>query len=100
MLFMLIERFEHHDMRRVYAHLTRAGRGMPVGLDYLGSWVEVGSARCFQLMQCDDLALLQQWSLHWQGSGMHFECVPVLEGALAAQLMARHGDKNDLPAAS
>lgn len=42
MLFVLIERFDGDDMRPVYAHLARAGRGMPEGLRYLGSWVEVG----------------------------------------------------------
>ena len=29
-------------------------------------------------MRCDDLRLIQQWALEWQGLGMTFEIVPVV----------------------
>src|ERR1700744_2039739 len=80
MLFMVIERFRDDDMVPVYERLRDAGRGMPEGLEFLGSWVEPSFARCFQLMRCDDAALLQQWVLHWRGVGATFEIVPVLTG--------------------
>lgn len=78
MLFMVIERFRDDDMRPVYRRLRDQGRGLPEGLRYLDSWVEPGFARCFQLMDCDDARLLQEWVLHWRGLGVRFEIVPVV----------------------
>jgi hypothetical protein len=56
---------------------ARAGR-FPAGLKYLDSWVEPNFARCFQLMECEDLRQLQQWVLERRGSGITFEFVPVV----------------------
>ena len=78
MLFMIIERFKDQDMLPVYKKLQHNGRMMPHGLKYVDSWVEPNFARCFQLMECDDLRLLQQWILNWRGSGTLFEIVPVV----------------------
>ncbi|WP_375473940.1 DUF3303 domain-containing protein [uncultured Nostoc sp.] len=39
---------------------------MPEGLQYIDSWVEVNFNRCFQLMECNDLRLLQEWIFQWQ----------------------------------
>jgi Protein of unknown function (DUF3303) len=78
MLFMVVERFEKDDMLPVYRRLCEGGRGLPEGLRYLDSWVEPNFARCFQLMECDDLRLLQQWILGWRGTGVTFEIVPVV----------------------
>lgn len=81
MLFMIIERFEKQDMVPIYQHLRDHGRGLPDGLKYVDSWIEPNFARCFQLMQCDDARLLQQWVLHWRGLGATFEIVPVVPSA-------------------
>lgn len=67
MHFMVIERFADDDMVPVYRRLRDAGRGLPDGLTLVSSWIEPGFARCFQLMDCDDLKLLQRWVLHWRG---------------------------------
>jgi hypothetical protein len=88
MLFMVIERFEGDDMVPAYRRLREAGRGLPEGVTFVGSWVEAGFRRCFQLMACDDLRRLQQWVLHWRGTGTAFEVVPVIEGREAAELVA------------
>jgi hypothetical protein len=82
MLFMVIERFEGNDMVPVY-RLARekGGRQLPEGLDYVESWVAADFSRCFQLMRCDDAALLQAWVLAWRGTGVSFEIVPVAESA-------------------
>jgi hypothetical protein len=48
-------------------------------------------SRCFQLMECDDPHLFQQWSAHWQDL-VEFEIVPVLssmEATDAANSMTR-----------
>ena len=78
MLFMVIERFERNDMIPVYKRVRDEGRRLPDGLAYLDSWVEPNFGRCFQLMECDDLRLLQQWVLGWRGTGVTFEIVPVV----------------------
>jgi uncharacterized protein DUF3303 len=78
MLSMVIERFRDDDMLPVYEQLQARGRSLPDGLEYLDSWVEANFSRCFQLMRCDDLRLIQKWMLHWRGSGASFEIVPVV----------------------
>jgi hypothetical protein len=78
MLFMVIERFRDNDMVPVYQRLRGGGRSLPNGLDYIDSWVEANFSRCFQLMRCDDVRLIQQWVLQWRGAGATFEIVPVV----------------------
>jgi hypothetical protein len=78
MLFMVIERFRDNDMLPAYDRLRALGRSLPDGLEYVDSWVEANFSRCFQLMRCDDLRLIQQWILQWRGSGATFEIVPVV----------------------
>ncbi len=78
MLFMIIERFPNQDAVPVYRRVRDGGRKLPDGLTYVDSWVEPNFDRCFQLMECDDLRLLQQWVLSWRGSGVQIEIVPVV----------------------
>jgi hypothetical protein len=78
MLFMIIERFKNQDAVPVYKRFREKGRMAPEGLKYVGSWIEANFDRCFQLMECDDLRLIQQWALNWRGSGVSLEIVPVL----------------------
>ena len=81
MLFMVIERFRNRDPQPIYRRFREHGRMMPEGLKYAGSWIETNFDRCFQLMECDDAARLQQWVLHWRGLGASFEIVPVTKAA-------------------
>ena len=92
MLFMVIERFRDNDMIPVYRRVREAGRGLPEGLKYIDSWVEPSFARCFQLMECDDPRLLQEWVLHWRGFGVTFEIVPVVSSADTRAVVAPHLD--------
>jgi Protein of unknown function (DUF3303) len=78
MLFMIIERFKDNDMLPIYQRIRDEGRMFPEGLKYIDSWVEPNFSRCFQLMECDDLCLLQEWILKWRGFGATFEIVPVV----------------------
>ena len=80
MLFMVIERFRNRDAKAVYRRLRDAGRGAPDGLTYVGSWIESNFDRCFQLMECDDARLLQQWVAFWSDL-IEFEIVPVVPSA-------------------
>ena len=93
MLFMIIERFKDNDMLPVYKRVRDEGRILPEGLSYLDSWVEPNFSRCFQLMQCDDLTLLQQWILKWRGAGISFEIVPVVSSKDTREVVAPFVDK-------
>jgi hypothetical protein len=83
MLFMIIEHFKDQDALPVYKRFAERGRNIPEGLKYIDSWVEPNYARCFQLMETDDLNLLQRWILSWRGTGVTFEIVPVVKSAEA-----------------
>jgi len=80
MQFMVIERFRNRDAKAVYWRFRDQGRGAPEGLAYVGSWIEANFDRCFQLMECDDARLLQQWVAAWSDL-IEFEIVPVVPSA-------------------
>jgi len=90
MLFMVIERFLHNDMVPVYERVRDGGRMLPEGLRYIDSWVEPNFSRCFQLMECDDPRLLQQWVLQWRGTGVTFDFIPVVPSAQTREVVAPH----------
>jgi hypothetical protein len=77
MLLMVIERFKNRNARAVYTRSRERGRMLPEGLKYIDSWVEANFDRCFQLMECDDVRLLQKWVFEWQDL-VDFEIVPVV----------------------
>lgn len=85
---MVIEHFVENDMVPVYRQVRDAGRALPSGLRYIESWVEPNFARCFQVMECDDLRLLQEWVLSWRGFGVEFEIVPVVTSAETRAVVA------------
>lgn len=93
MLFMLIERFRENDMLPIYKRVRDAGRSLPDGLKYVDSWVEPNFARCFQLMETDDLRLIQQWVLEWRGTGATFEIIPVVSSAATREVVAPYLDR-------
>lgn len=87
MLFMVIERFRNRDGAAVYRRFREQGRLMPEGLTFVASWVEPNLDRCFQIMECDDPALLEVWADHWRDL-IDFEFAPVVPGSEMAQRMA------------
>ncbi len=87
MLFMVIERFRGGDAAAVYRRFRERGRMMPEGLKYLGSWVEPDFRRCFQLMECEDPRLLDEWVARWSDL-VEFEVSPVLTSREAADAIA------------
>lgn len=90
MLFMVIERFRDNDMIPVYRRVRESGRMLPEGLQYIDSWIEPSFARCFQLMECSDLRLLQEWVLQWRGCGVEFEIVPVVPSKDTREVVTPH----------
>lgn len=65
MLFMVVERFRPGGVPAIYQRLKDQGRSLPNGLTYQASWISADLGRCFQVMECSDLALLQEWVLNW-----------------------------------
>jgi hypothetical protein len=82
MLFMVIERFKNRDAKAVYLRAQEQGRMLPEGLTYVGSWVEDNFDRCFQVMECEDPRLFQQWTVHWDDL-VAFEIVHVVSSSEA-----------------
>ena len=80
MLFMVLERFKNRDAKAIYRRLNDKGRMVPEGLNYVGSWIEANFDRCFQLMECDDPRLFQQWVMQWHDL-IEFEIIPVVPSA-------------------
>jgi Protein of unknown function (DUF3303) len=87
MLFMVIEEFRNQDAKSVYRRFQSKGRMMPDGLTFVNSWVAADLGRCFQLMECDDVTLLQKWIAEWSDL-VAFEIVPVVPGKDTAAALA------------
>ena len=91
MLFMVIEHFRDGDAPAVFARLEERGRQMPEGLTYVASWIAADLGRCFQVMACDDVTLLQNWVAAWRDL-VRFEIVPVAESAATRRALTPPGD--------
>ena len=83
MLYMIIEHFRNGDAAPVYARFREKGRLAPDGLRYVNSWVTADRAHCYQVMECDDRALLDKWMAAWEDL-TEFEVHPVITSAEAA----------------
>lgn len=87
MLYMVLERFKNRDAKAVHGRFREKGRMAPEGLNYIDSWVEANFDRCFQLMECDDARLLEEWADRWRDL-VEFEFVPVRRSKEAAEHIA------------
>jgi Protein of unknown function (DUF3303) len=83
MLYMVVEHLKNRDAKVIYRRFREQERMMPEGLGYIESWVETNLDRCFQLMECEDAKLLEQWAVH--GNLVDFEFVPVRRSKDAAE---------------
>jgi Domain of unknown function (DUF3303) len=87
MLYLVVEHFRDGDAVPVYRRFRDRGRLMPDGIEYRGSWVTKDLRRCFQVMECDDPGLLEQWMANWNDL-TDFEVIPVMTSAEAADAVA------------
>lgn len=87
MLFMIIENIRNQDARSVYRRFKDKGRLMPDGITFVNSWMTADLGRCFQIMECNDVTLLQQWVAQWSDL-VEFEIIPVVEGKNTAAALA------------
>ena len=66
MVYMVVEKFKNEDPLPVYRRFRDQGRIAPEGLRYINSWVDEKLACCFQLMETEDRALLEEWMNCWR----------------------------------
>jgi Protein of unknown function (DUF3303) len=83
MQFVIVERFRGGDPVPVYRRFRDRGRLAPDGLRYINSWVSSDLTTCYQVMECDDRRLLDQWIANWSDI-VEFEVIPALTSAEAA----------------
>jgi hypothetical protein len=87
MQIMVIETFRGQDLTAVYRRFKERGRQTPEGLTFVSSLVSADGGRCFQVMECDDVTLLQRWVAAWSEL-IEFEIVPVVAGKETAAALA------------
>ncbi len=83
MLFMVVEHFAGGDPAPVYRRFSERGRLAPEGVEYISSWVTSDLTRCYQVMECADRALLEEWMANWADL-VRFEVHHVVTSAEAA----------------
>ena len=88
MLYVIVEHFRNGDAAPVYRRFAERGRLAPEGLRYVSSWVTPEITRCYQVMECDDRASLDEWMAAWSDL-VEFEVIPVITSAEAAAAIAR-----------
>jgi hypothetical protein len=86
-LYMVIENFKNADAVPVYRRFRDHGRPAPPGLSYVSNWVNDKLDRCYQLMETEDRALLDQWIANWNDI-VDFEVHPVISSKEAAEKIA------------
>ena len=75
------------DPAPVYRRFRDQGRLAPEGLRYVSSWVTDDFRICYQVMECDDRRLLDEWMSRWVDI-VGFEVIPVVTSAEAAAAIA------------
>ena len=84
---MIVERFHDGDAVPVYRRFRDRGRLAPEGLRYVSSWVTEDFRQCFQVMECEDRRLLDEWLANWADL-VDFEVHPVMTSPEAASTIA------------
>jgi hypothetical protein len=84
---MIIESFRNNDATPVYRRFKEKGRMAPEGLHYISSWVTKDLSRCYQIMECENPALLDHWTKNWNDL-VDFQIIPVITSPEAAAAVA------------
>ncbi len=75
-LYRVVENFKNGDALPVYRRLRDHGHLPPEGLSYISSWVTESPDRCYQVMETENRAILDQWIANWSDI-VDFEVHPV-----------------------
>lgn len=87
MIYMIVETFRNRDMLPVYRRFRDHGRLAPEGVRYISSWVDDKLERCFQLMESEERALIDEWIARWSDL-VDFEVYPVMPSSEAVERVA------------
>jgi hypothetical protein len=86
-LYMVVEHYKNGDPLPVYRRFRDRGRLAPAGLSYVSSWVNEKLDRCYQLMETDNRALLDEWIENWADL-VDFEVYAVISSKEASEKIA------------
>ena len=81
---MIIERFRPGKVKDLYKRFDEKGRMLPEGVHYINSWINAEVSICYQVMETDSEAKLQEWISHWNDL-VDFEIIPVISSAMARE---------------
>ena len=87
MQYVIVERFRGGDPIPVYRRFRDRGRLAPEGLRYVASWVSHDLTVCYQVMECEDRALLDEWMAQWRDI-VDFEVIPAMTSSEAVAVVA------------
>ena len=81
---MVVEHYRRGNAVPIYRRFREKGRIAPDGLRYVSSWVDDKFEHCWQIMETDQPALLDEWMANWNDL-VEFEVHPVITSAEAAE---------------
>jgi hypothetical protein len=84
MVYMVIEKYRPGKAKQIYKRFEEKGRMMPDGLNYINSWINEQVSICYQVMEADSVAKLNEWISHWNDLA-EFEIIPVISSAQAKE---------------
>jgi len=87
MHFLVIEHFKNRDPVPVYRRFRAEGRLAPEGLNYVTSWITEDMTRCYQIMEAENSALLNEWLARWEDL-VDFEVFTVVTSAEVQRRLA------------
>ena len=86
-LYVVIERFKNGNAVPVYRRFRDQGRLAPDGVTYVSSWITEDLKICYQVMETENRALLDEWMANWSDI-VDFEVHPVITSKQAAEKIA------------
>jgi hypothetical protein len=84
MQYMIIEKFQPGKVKTMYQRFAEKGRMLPEGVSYINSWINESITVCYQVMESESPAKLQEWMDQWKDL-VDFEVVPVISSAEAKE---------------
>ena len=79
---MIIENFYVERISDLYKKFDNEGRLLPVGVQYIDSWVSDDLKTCFQIMESPSRHLIDLWIEEWKEFA-DFEVIPIISSNTA-----------------
>ena len=86
MLFMIIEKFHPGTVKLLYERFAEKGRMLPIGVEYIDSWIDKNVSTCYQVMRSDSIEKIHNWISYWDDLA-DFEVIPVITSAEAKEIV-------------